>query len=209
MAESLSKILSLKSPDKPVNVDTILEQLIQTLNTFGNLGETLIIEKVISNALIQVIPEACITMLSKYLHPQQFTDEVFAKLVDVTTSGFSPTPPFDDAAQRKSAEIDEKLKAICENLSNLAVEGAMKSVIDEKYLRHIPSNLECPKVVKEDVPEGKLFDVADVVKKSFTPRIKDKYMMEGLNCLFDENMQKYGVLHVMKIVNSVFNTSNG
>lgn len=204
LAESLSKILAYKTPGVKVDEETILENLIKALNNVGNfqLGDKGV-DWIISRALVKVIPQASLTILDKYLHPQAFTEEIFSELVDVGVNSFSPTPDFDEAAKAREKAVNANLSKVINDLSKLAVKNSMEEIIEDDMKQKIPPTLEFTKVSKEVVPSDKLVDVADMVDKSLTPRISRK-IQEGISCLFDQNMEQSVIIHAMKIVNSIF-----
>lgn len=208
MSENISKILANKQVNAPdIEERTLLENLIQALDKVGNLnlGEKYIFDKIISESLEKIIPQACLSILNRYLHPREFTDEIFTRLVDVGVQAFAPTPEFDLAAQKRSTEVEKKLKSVVNDLTKIAVKKSMQAIIDEDIKPKLPQDLEFPEVSKNGIPEDKLIDLASVINSSFVPRIRDKYIMGGIECIFDENIEHYGIIHALKIITSLGN----
>ena len=208
LATKLAAMLALSASETHVKVDTILERAIRTSGVTLVMGERAI-DQVISQALNALVPEACITTLSKLLHPREFTTIVSSQ-IDLIAAIFSPTPPFDEAAKRRTVEIKMEINQVIFEISKLSIQLAVKDAAENqlpKLLSTILPDVEFDRVPTKPEDPTSMIDIENMVERLFVPRVH-KYIGTGIGCVLDEGIERFGILHIMKIVNAVFGSGS-
>ena len=181
---------SLNSPN------TILENAIQLFKQFGIL-QNYSPEQIISDSLLDLIPEGIISILSNHLHPKKFTSDVFNSLINVISDAFSPTPSYDDPCLiNEHNRIKNELNKVIDEISTKSIEDSTKEMIKENIESHeLFKHLAFPKVSKSEIPPEKLYDLQETINKSFVPRLRDDFMKLSINFMLDNISEIKHIIH--------------
>jgi hypothetical protein len=192
LAKSLAAMLALKAPKMPIKPDRFLERIIQS-NPFGESP----IDLVFSEALVALIPEASMSAMSELLHPEKITNLV-ASLIDIVANSFSPSEDkLSDVEEIKRKETQETTRQVIRYISTLAIQTAMKEAVEHQLLPHLPETVEFPTIPRP--ADADMIDLEAEVKHSFVPRVY-KYIATGVSCVFDENIERYGMISVLNLL---------
>ena len=176
-----------------------LDTLFKTLEFIPGLSERFSKEAIISDSLLEVIPQACIEILNKYLHPEKFTSVVFESLIMATTKAFAPADVYDHKAKLIDKANEFKLKNVITELSKAAIQNSLNDIVDKKYKSlDVFRRLDFAKVDPASEKDGDL-KIEELVSDSLAPTISNDYIFGGINLIEDPNFIESALYKIMQI----------